>query len=56
VLVTEADAQMSTHEDEDKDTDGEVEEESVQRTKGKCTIARGCKIVSFQLFPFLYHY
>jgi hypothetical protein len=51
----EADAQMSAHED-DKDADGEVEEESVQHTKGKCTIARGCKIVSFRLFPFLYQY
>jgi hypothetical protein len=43
----ETDAQMSTCEDEDNDTDGEVEEESVQRAKGKCTIARGRKIVSF---------
>jgi hypothetical protein len=43
----ETDAQMSVHEDEDDDTDREVEEESVQHAKGKCTIARGRKIVSF---------
>jgi hypothetical protein len=38
----EADAQVSAHED-DEDTDGEVEEESVQRAKGKRTVARGRK-------------
>jgi len=46
----EADAQVSMHED-DEDANGEVEAESVQRTKGKRTIARGCKIVSFRFFP-----
>jgi hypothetical protein len=40
---------VSAHED-DKDADGEVEEESVQHAKGKCTIARGCKLVSFRFF------
>jgi hypothetical protein len=43
---------MSMHEDEDADANGEVEEESVQRAKGKRTIARGCKIVSFRLVSF----
>jgi hypothetical protein len=43
----ETDAQMSTHEDEDDDANGEVEEESVQCAKGKRTVARGRKIVSF---------
>jgi hypothetical protein len=47
-----ADAPMSMHEDEDTDADGEVEEESVQCTKGKRTIARGHKIVSFLTFLF----
>jgi len=42
----EADAQVSMHED-DKDANGEVEEESVQRAKGKRTVARGRKLVSF---------
>jgi hypothetical protein len=46
----EADAQVSMHED-DKDADGEVEEESVQHAKGKHTIARGRKLVSFRFFP-----
>jgi hypothetical protein len=41
---------VSVHED-DKDADGEVEEESVQHAKGKRTIARGRKIVSFRFFP-----
>jgi uncharacterized protein YgfB (UPF0149 family) len=43
----ETNAQMSMHEDEDKDANGEVEEESVQCAKGKRTVARGRKIVSF---------
>jgi hypothetical protein len=46
----EADAQVSAHED-DEDANGEVEEESVQRAKGKRTVARGCKIVSLWFFP-----
>jgi hypothetical protein len=46
---TEADAEVSAHED-DEDADGEVEEESVQRAKGKCTVARGRKLVSFRFF------
>jgi len=46
---------MSMHED-DEDADGEVEEESVQRAKGKHTVARGCKIVSFWFFLLLYCY
>jgi hypothetical protein len=48
----EADAPMSVHEDEDADANGEVEEESVQCTKGKHTVARGCKIVNFLTFLF----
>jgi hypothetical protein len=47
----EADAQVSAHED-DEDANGEVEEESVQRAKGKCTIARGRKLVSFRFSLF----
>jgi hypothetical protein len=43
----EADAPMSVHEDENSDTNGEVEKVSVQCTKGKHTIVRGHRIVSF---------
>jgi hypothetical protein len=51
----EADAQVSAHED-DEDADGEVEEESVQHAKGKRTVARGRKLVSFCFSLFFYRY